>query len=133
VFLKETSLDVIVVIMGDCGSTNEVKDEFKEEFIALSKPDPEYAAVLFVSNRILRMRNLITGSCSVKARPSLEVSRLVPSTHFVTSTSTSKSRCTTLLQQSELRNQSAISACAMDSKAKSVSSGHPPFPTMEAL
>jgi hypothetical protein len=56
VFLKETSLDVIVVIMGDSGSSNEVKGEFKDEFIALSKPDPEYAAVLFVSNHILGMR-----------------------------------------------------------------------------
>jgi hypothetical protein len=55
VFLKATSLDVIVG-MGDSGSSNEVKDEFKDKFIALSKPDPEYAAVVFVFNHILRMR-----------------------------------------------------------------------------
>ncbi|KAL3486547.1 Alpha/Beta hydrolase protein [Aspergillus germanicus] len=31
--------------MGESGSSNEAKDEFKDEFIALSKPDPEYAAL----------------------------------------------------------------------------------------
>jgi hypothetical protein len=57
VFLKATSLEVLVVIMGDSGSNQEVKHGFKDEFIALSKPDPEYAAVFFISKPTPRMSN----------------------------------------------------------------------------